>query len=594
LNKTLDLLQAEGMEATLRYCAAYLQYRLLGRRMLSVEDILYQRWRKEHAASPEQMQAMRASVSRLSFKPLISVVMPVYNVDARLLQKAIGSVERQIYPRWELCIADDSSTNAATRAVLERYAGADKKIKMRFLERNQGIAGASNAALALAEGEFVALLDHDDQLAPVALFEVVKLLNEHPDADFIYSDEDKIDERGRHVEAFLKPDWSPELLLSTMYTCHLGVYRRSIVEEIGGFRAGFDGAQDFDLALRLTERTDRIHHIPKVLYHWRRSSGSTAISYHSSAGGKTAAASSIKALHDALERRGVSGTVEQGRCAGTYRVRAAFPSDSLVSIIIPTRDRSEYLKTCIDSIFRLTKRPRFEIIIADNESSEPRTKEYFASLEGDSRVRIIDCPGDFNYSAINNATAARAEGNALLFLNNDTEVIEAGWLEAMLEMLELPGVAIVGAKLLYPDDTVQHAGIALWHCGTAAHVHSRLPREEPGYFCMADVIRNCSAVSGACMMVKRSVFESLGGFDSAYKVSYQDVDLCLRAAEAGFRTVFTPFALLYHHESASTGKRGDEHEELLFFERWKKKRPFDPYYNSNFPATRADFRLARA
>jgi GT2 family glycosyltransferase len=474
---------------------------------------------------------------------------------------------------------------------LESLAARGGRIKVRFLEENVGIAAASNAALELAAGEFIALLDHDDELSPDALFETAKLLNEHSDADMIYSDEDKIDEGGQHVEAFFKPDWSPELLLSNMYTCHLGVYRKSLVDEVGGFRSGFDGAQDYDLVLRLTERTEKIRHIPKVLYHWRRIEGSTSIEYDTSAGGKSAGRSSIKALEQSLDRRHIPGTVEAGLFPGSFRVRPSIPAEAFVSIIIPTRDAVDYLRRCIESIERITTFSRFEIIVVDNQSAEKETLDYLSSIADSGRIRVIRYDDEFDFSAINNLAAETAKGDYLLFLNNDTEVIEAGWLEAMLEPLQLPGVGVTGAKLLYPDDTVQHAGIVLWHCGTAGHAHSLLPHDDHGYFGAAAGIRDYSAVSAACMMVRKKTFEDLEGFDTALSVSYQDVDFCLRALQAGLRIVYTPFALLYHHESSSTGARVNEKEERTFRERWREKIPLDGYYNPNFAPDRLNFRL---
>ncbi len=591
LQKTLQMAESEGVAVTLRYLLSYLGCRFLGRRLLSVEDIRYRMWRRRNAPNEEELQAMRAGVAAFAYRPLISVIMPVFDVEPALLRRAVESVEAQVYPDWELCIADDCSSRADTREELERLAAERERVKVTFLPHNTGIAGASNAALELAGGEFVALFDHDDELSLEALFEAVKLLNEHPDTDMIYSDEDKLDERGRHVEAFLKPDWSPELLLAGMYTCHLGVYRKKLLDEVGGFRQGFEGAQDHDLVLRLTEHTDRICHIPKVLYHWRRAPGSTSVEYASPAGGKSAAPSSMKALEDALERRNIPGKVEQGLFAGSYRVRPSIPAGASASIIVPTRDRLEQLRRCVDSIRRKTSYSNYEIIIVDNQSVEKSTREYLDSLGDDPRISVIRHDAEFNFSVINNLAADRARGDYLVFLNNDTEMIEAGWLEAMLELMQIPGVAVVGAKLLYPDDTVQHAGVVLWHCGAAGHLHSRLPRAEHGYFGMADSIRNCSAVSGACMMVEKGIFQKLGGFDVSYAVSYQDVDFCLRVQEAGHRVVFTPFALLYHHESASTGRRAAEREERIFTEKWAEKVPVDKYYNPNFPPDRLDFRL---
>ncbi len=590
--KAIDIFRTEGAGVAIEYLASYFEFRLLGARAPSIDDICYRRWRRKTAPSDKRLEEMRRRAAALAYRPLISIIMPVYNTDPAPLRQAVQSVEAQAYEEWELCIADDCSTRAETVAELESLAGrGGDRIKVKRLDKNVGIAAASNAAMELAEGEFVALLDHDDCLSLDALFEATKLLNEHPDTDMIYSDEDKLDERGRHIEAFMKPDWSPELLLSNMYTCHLGIYRKSLVDEIGGFRKGFDGAQDYDLALRLTERTKKIRHIPKVLYHWRRTEGSTSVEYSTSAGGKAAGAASIKALEQALERRNLGGRVEQGLFPGSFRVRPEISADVSVSIIIPTRDALAHLRRCIESIERKTIGADYEIIVVDNRSAEKETLEYLSSISEDERRSVIRYDGDFNFSAMNNLAADAASGDYLLFLNNDTEALEPGWLEAMLEPLQIPGVAVVGAKLLYPDDTVQHAGVVLWHCGAAGHAHSRLPRNDHGYFGAASGIRNCSAVSAACMMTSKDFFRHMNGFDTSLGVSYQDVDFCLRALRAGLRVVYTPFALLYHHESASTGRRANEKEERLFIEKWREKMTVDRYYSPNFPNDRLDFRL---
>lgn len=591
LTKAYDLFRNEGISISARYCASYLGHRLLGRGLLSVEDICYQIWHRDRQPSRTCLSKMRAEATRLPYRPLISIVMPVFNVDAILLCKAIESVESQAYENWELCIADDCSTKPDTKSELGRLPKIGNRVKITFLKENSGIAGASNAAIELAKGEFIALLDHDDELPPDALFEMVKLLNSYPETDMIYSDEDKLDELGRHVEAFMKPEWSPEFFLSNMYTCHLGIYRRSLIDKIGGFRKGFEGAQDHDLVLRLTEHTDKILHVPKVLYHWRRLAGSTAAEYGTQAGGKSAMASSRKALQETLARRGIEGTVEPGLFDGNHRVRPTIPDGTSVSIIIPTKDNVEYLCRCVESIKQKTEYPDYEIVIANNQSAERETMEYLASLSENPQIRTIDYNDAFNFSAINNFAADLTKSDYLLFLNNDTEVINPGWLEAMLELAQIPGVGVVGPKLLYPDDTIQHAGIVLWHCGTAGHLHSRLPKDEHGYFGMANSIRNCSAVSAACMLVRKDVFRQLGGFDTSYVISYQDVDFCLRAQERGLRVVYTPFSLLYHHESTSTGKRINEEEERLLREKWGAKLPFDKYYNPNFPFDRLNFRL---
>jgi GT2 family glycosyltransferase len=590
LRKALELFRAEDAAVAFRYCVSYVGFRLRGGRPLSVEDIRYQRWRRRHALTGRHITALRQEESRFAYRPLISIIMPVFNVDAFLLERAVRSIETQIYTNWELCLADDCSTRASTRGALERLTATDTNIRLTYLPDNRGIAAASNAAIECATGEFIALVDHDDELSPDALFHVVKFLNTHPEADMIYSDEDKLDERGRHIEVFLKPGWSPELLLASMYTCHLGIYRKTLAQEIGGFRQGFEGAQDYDFALRLTEQTGNIFHLPGVLYHWRRVGGSTAKEYGTTAGGKAATAASLRALDRALERRKLGGTAENGLFDGSYRIRPAIPQGTSVSIIIPTRDKPLHLRRCVDSIIQKTTFPDYEVLIVDNRSTETRTHEYFSSLT-DERISVVRYDDDFNFAGINNFAARRARGNFLVFLNNDTEVIADGWLEALLEMMQLPGVAVVGGKLLYPDNTIQHAGIVLWHCGTAGHLLSRLPADNHGYFGMADTIRNCTAVSAACMMVKQTLFREIGGFDELFAISYQDVDFCLRVQEAGYRIVFTPFARLYHNESTSTGPRTDEREERLFKEKWEKKIPADRYYSSLFPADNLDFRL---
>jgi GT2 family glycosyltransferase len=592
--KTFELAQTEGVETALRFCLSYIGFRLFGRRLLSIEDICYQKWRRRNALTEADFEKMRSEVKRFGYSPLVSIAMPVFNVDAAFLRRAVESVERQIYPNWELCIADDCSTRLDTKAELKRLSQVGGRTKVRFLERNAGISRASNAAIELSGGEFIALLDHDDELSPDALFENVKLLNSHRDTDMIYSDEDKLDERGRHVEAFLKPDWSPDLLLSNMYTCHLGVYRKSLIDEIGGFRKRFEGAQDYDLVLRLTERTDRVRHIPKILYHWRRSPGSTASRYsvHSAghSGVKAPTESSLKALREALQRRGIDGRVERGLFEGSYRVRPTVKDNPLVSIIIPTRDNLNFLEKCIRSVDENDYR-NFELIVVDNRSEKPETLEFLGKLASRENARIIAYDKPYDFSSINNLAASHARGAYLLLLNSDTEAIQTDWLTAMLEAAQVPGAAIVGSKLLYPDDTIQHAGIALWHCGVAGHLHSRLPRDEHGYFGMADAMRNCSAVTAACMLIRKSAFDELGGFDPELPIAYQEVDFCLRAWERGYRTIYTPFSLLYHIESAVTGPRADKPDSRVFQRKWENRCPSDHFYNPNFPQDSLNFRL---
>lgn len=549
----------------------------------------FNRWLKVNAQSEADWQRLRAETAAFEYRPLISILTPVYNVDDIWLTKAIESVRAQIYPEWELCLADDASTEPHVRRTLERYAAADPRIKVVFLEENEGISGASNAALGLAGGEFIGLLDNDDELTPDALTEVVQLLNANPEADMVYSDEDKLDIEGNRVDPFFKPDWSPDQFFCHMYTCHFGVYRRELVERVGGFRKGFEGSQDYDLVLRLTEAMDaaNIHHIPRILYHWRKIPGSTAERYDVKDSDKP----SLKALAEAAERRWPGATVAKGRLPGTFRVRRPVPADTRVSIIIPTRDKLELLQPCVESIMARADYPDYEIIVVDNRSEEPETLQYLRELAGRDRCRVLTWDRPFNFSAINNMAAREAGGNVLLFLNNDTEVKGDAWLVPMLEFALREDVGAVGPKLLFEDSGIQHAGIILGLGGIANHAFYGLPLMRPSYFGLAEVIRNCSAVTGACLMIRREVFEAAGGFDETNcPIAYNDVDLCLRLREQGYLHVYTPFATLFHYESVSRGKKKDP-EAGYMRERWGAKLEQDPYYNPNFSRERFDFSL---
>jgi len=547
----------------------------------------YKQWLLENPLDETDISRMRSEMGGFPLSPVISVIIPVYNVNEEWLRKCLDSVTGQIYDEWELCIADDASTKPHVRAVLDEYSARDSRVKVNYLERNSGISVATNAALELATGEYIALLDNDDELTVDALFHVARLINEHPDADMIYSDEDKINQAGNLCEPFFKPDWSPNLLWSQMYTCHFGVYRRSIAEKIGLFREGFDGSQDYDFVLRFTEETDKVFHIPRILYHWRIIPGSTAEKYES----KDSDVPSLKALTHAMHRRGIQGIVERGLEMGTFRVRPAIADEPLVSIIIPTRDRAELLRRCIDSIGKRTTWPNYEILVVDNGSRESSTREYLDRLRQEEGFRVIDFDGPFNYSAINNRAAAMADGQYLVFLNNDTEAGTGDWLESLMEVLQFPDAGAAGAKLLYPDDTVQHAGVILGLGGLANHAFYRTGHGRRTYFNQADVIRNYSAVTGACMMVRRETFEELGGFDEEnLPVAYNDIDSCLRLRERGYLVLYTPFAILYHHEAVSRGYREDP-EAYYMAKRWKDVIEEDPYYNRNLARDRFDFSL---
>ena len=531
----------------------------------------YQIWLRAHTLTHAAKKAIEKAAKRLRYRPKVSIIMPVYNPKPDWLRDAIESVRGQLYDNWELCIADDRSTRPGVRDLLEECSRADQRIKVTCMERNQGIAAASNAALALATGEFIGLLDHDDELRSEALFEVVKLLNEQRDLDYIYSDEDKKDPSGRLVEPFFKPDWSPDLHMSINYVTHFSIFRRQLVNWVGGFRSGYDGSQDYDLVLRVTERSDKIAHIAKPLYTWRKVPGSAASSVEAKSFALRAA---TKALRDALARRGLNGNVEGGLWKGSYRVRYIIAGNPKVTIIIPTRDRVDMLRRCVESIRKKSSYNNYEILIVDNGSQEQETFDYLSSLNG----RVIKFPHEFNFAMIIN-TAAReaADSDALIFLNNDTEVISPEWIEAMLEHGQRPEVAAVGARLVYPDGRVQHEGIIMG-LGTG----SALNVDHKGYFGLGECIRNFTAVTAACMLVRPAVFWEMGGFDERLRVAFNDVDFCLRAREKGYRIVYTPFAILNHHESATRGSLHPREDEKFFRERWGNPGEYrDPYYNPN-------------
>lgn len=543
--------------------------------VMLLQDQEYQEWVRRHEPGPVALARMRAESEGWSYRPLISIVMPVYNPEEAWLREAIHSVQDQAYTNWELCIADDASTKPHVRAILDEFAQGDARIKVAYREQNGGIAAASNSALSLASGDFVGFLDHDDILKPNALYEVVRYLQEHPDVRVVYSDEDKLLPDGKLGSPFFKPDWSPDLLLSSNYMTHFTVIRRDLLCEVGGFREGYDGAQDYDLFLRVTERVPWVGHIAKPLYTWRMVPGSAAMSTDAKPYAYEAAQ---RALSDALARRGMDGKVEPGRVLGWYYVRYQLRGTPLVSIIIPTRDRLDLLKRCIESIEKKSTYRNFEILIVDNQSKDVATLTYLEQ----SPYRVLAYPEEFNYSKILNFAVRHAQGEHLLFLNNDTEVISPGWIEALLEQSQRSEVGAVGARLLFPDGRVQHEGIVIGLVGSAA-----ANVDHGGYFGLGWAIRNFSAVTGACMMVRREVFEELGGFDEDLRVAFNDVDFCLRARNRGYLVVYTPLAELYHYESATRGRLHPIEDDVRFRKRWGDPSQFrDPYYNPNLDLRR--------
>lgn len=549
----------------------------------AASEAAYQEWAGWCEAIRYDSARARRAMESLKKRSLISVVMPVYNPVREHLIEAIDSVLGQYYPNWELCVADDSSDELYVREILETYAGRDARIKIVYRNENGGISAASTDALALASGEFIALLDHDDVISPDALLQVAAVLD-RTDADLVYSDEDKLDEAGARCEPFFKPAWCPDLLLSCNYITHFGVYRKSIVDRIGGFRTGVEGGQDFDLILRFTEESQKIAHIPAILYHWRKSPASAARSMHAKA---YAYESCQKALTDTLRRRRIAGKVEATEYKGFYRVRRSIASPGKVSIVIPTRDRLDLLEKCIGSIESKTEYRDYEIIIIDNWSRNSATLEYLSRTPH----RVIRDEGVFNFSRLNNIAARAADGKYLLLLNNDTEVISGEWLTAMLEHAQRPEVGAVGAKLIYPQGLIQHAGVILGLGGIADHSQRLVEyRHGTGYANFPNTIRNYSAVTAACMMMRRDLYNEVGGLnEDDLPVAFNDVDLCLRLRKLGYLIVYTPYSILYHKESASRGLRVDEREVSYMAGSWSAEIIADPNYNPNLTLTNNGF-----
>jgi GT2 family glycosyltransferase len=543
---------------------------------------------------------MRAIISAWPDRPRVSIIMPVCDTTEAFLVAAIRSVLRQTYEDWELCIADDASTSPWIRPLLHRYAAQDPRIRVCCRTERGGIAAASNSALAMATGAWIGLLDHDDALVPHALFCVMDAVRGNPGVELLYSDEDKIDLHGRRFDPYFKPPLNLELLRSQHYISHFTVLRESLLRQLGGFREGLDGAQDHDLVLRAIDaiQARSVVHIPHVLYHWRVHAKSTA-------GGLAAKPQSmqagLRAVADHLRRRGLRGGVDATPFG--YRVRLEpIGALELVSIVIPTRNRHEVLRKCVESVLSSIGDVPTEIIVMDNGSDEPSTLEYLAEIAKQPNVRVIRDEGPFNYSRLNNRAVDMACGRYVVLLNNDTEVISPDWLKTMLGIMSQSDVGAVGAKLLYPDDTVQFGGTVIGIGGVAGHVHTRRSRSDPGYFCRAQLQQEFGAVTGACMMVRKEDFLAVGGLDETHlAVAFNDVDLCLKLGCIGKRIVWSPFVELFHHESLSRGLE-DTPEKRARFEaevrhmlsRWSNVlAKGDPAYNPNLCLTDGDFLLAR-
>ncbi|WP_375465887.1 glycosyltransferase family 2 protein [uncultured Methylobacterium sp.] len=557
----------------------------------------YPSWiRRCATVSEADRRRIRAEIQAWDAPPLISVVMPVHDPAPRVLRAALRSVLSQLYPHWELCIVDDASNDPAIPPLLARFAASDPRIKVLRRPENGHIARATNDAVAMAAGLFTAFLDHDDALPEQALYEVARVIRADPNLVLIYSDEDKIDAGGRRFEPHFKPEFDRELLYGQNYINHLAVIRTHALRAVGGLRPGFEGSQDHDLLLRLTDRLDpaRIRHIPAVLYHWRAAIGSGTFSDRWLA---RAEAARLRALSEIVAPWG--GRAERGPLGFNRLVRPLPTPAPRVSVIVPTRDRAELLRVTLDGLFTRTDYPDIEVLVVDNDSREPQTAALLAAYRGEPRLRVLPVPGAFNFSDLSNRGASAATGTVLLFLNNDVDVIEPGWLRELAATALDPAIGAVGAKLLYPDGTVQHGGVVLGIGGVASHSHHGVSDDDPGYFGRMVQAHEVSAVTGACLAMRAEVFREVGGFDAEHlRVAFNDVDLCLRVRAAGYRIVWTPFAKLVHHESKSRGaedtpeKRARfEGETRVMRERWGAELRADPYYNVNLSRNSGHYRL---
>ena len=561
----------------------------------------YSRWVRDlDTPSRAEIQRCRKKSADFPRQPTISVLLPVFNPEPAILDAAIRSIRKQAYPHWELCIADDASTNPSVATVIRRHANADPRIKVRFRDTRGNISAATNTALEITTGDFVALFDHDDLLPPLALYWVVESINRHPDARIFYSDEDKLDERGRRFDPYFKSDFNHVLLLAQNMISHLGVYRRDLVVSLGGFRPGYEGAQDHDLALRCAAAVsrDEIVHIPRILYHWRAVAGSTAVS---SAAKPTAITAAQRAVTEHVRLFDHGATVEPAAEAPMFlRIRHSLLTPApLTSIVICTRDHESLLRTAIESILSKTTYPNYEIVVLDNGSRDVGTLDYLSTIAPRPGITVIRDDSPFNYSRLNNTAVRHARGQVLCLLNDDIEVLTPGWLDEMVSFALQTDVGAVGARLWYPDGTLQHGGVIIGIDGVAGHAHPRLAKGDRGYFCRAVLQQELSAVTGACLAVRRDVFEEVGGLDEQLAVAFNDVDLCLRIRAAGYRNIWTPFAELIHHESASRGyednpeKRARFQREIHFMQnRWGDVLQTDPYYNPNLSMRLGDYTLA--
>lgn len=598
--KTFFIVLNDGFFSTVS--KSYIRFRTMGRKGVtkginnSYKELIHKDEAKLYLQWIQNNEKLEKTEENLSYNPLISIVMPTYNTDPKWLRKAIDSVLNQSYKNWELCIADDASTLVSTVELLKKYENQDKRIQVIYRKKNGHIAKASNSALSLAEGEYVTFLDHDDELASFAFYEMIKAINHNRNLKLIYSDEDKIDEKGKRFNPHFKSSWNPDMFFSQNYISHLTIIKKEVIDKTKKFRVAYEGSQDYDLFLQCLKflNANEIAHVSKILYHWRAIDGSTAKdstekSYTTNAG--------IKALRDYFKDK-PTVSVKRGFLDNTYKVSYKRSNNPFVSIIIPTKDNYSLLKICIESIFKKTEYKYYEIIIVDNQTTQVAALKYLNKLNSMDKIKVIQYDKTFNYAAINNYAAEEASGEFIAFLNNDIEVINKEWLSEMLGHAKRKEIGIVGAKLYYPDMTIQHGGVVLGIGGVAGHAHKHFDSNEHGYFSRLKIIQNYSALTAACIVIKKDIFKEVNGFEEELVVAFNDIDLSLKVLEKGYRNLWTPYAELIHHESKSRGmedstikrKRFDK-EKAFMQNKWQRKLLEDKCYNQNLTLEHENFSL---
>lgn len=568
-----------GFKNTLREIKRYIS---MG--TLSEPQKIYEKWIELNEPNEEELEIQRKT--KFEIEPKISIIIPMYNTPKKFFEELVDSLIQQTYRNWELCLADGS--NEEDEELKEIYK-KDDRIKYKFIGENKGISENTNEALNLATGDYIALLDHDDLLPVFSLFEIVKCINNHPEVDFIYTDEDKFEELGgKRYDPYFKSDFGPDTLRANNFICHFSVFRRDLMDKLGGFRKEFDGAQDYDIILRMSENAKHIIHIPKILYHWRvhelstAKAGAHAKPYAYEAG--------KKAVQAQIDRLGLKGHVEDGNTLGTYKVNYEIEGNPKVSIIIPNKDYISILKVCLKSITKLTTYKNYEIVVVENNSTEKETFDYYKKIDGKDNIKVVYYPEkEFNYSKIINFGVRNCSGDYVIQLNNDTELLTPNWLEEMLGFAQREDVGAVGVKLFYPDKTIQHAGIIIGIGGVAGHVFKNTPHNMHGYFSKDAMIQNLSAVTAACIMTPKKIYEDIGYMDEDFKVAFNDVDFCLRIRQLGKLIVYNPYVQFLHYESKSRGYEDTPEKQARFkgeidrfYEKWQSfLDKGDPYYNIN-------------